>query len=126
MQWERESGNMSRIFDALQRSGTEQSGIEYPDLVSVVTEVFEAPKEQRPFDRTAVGQAVAVEPAAVEPFVVEPVLVRVPAPAPVTTQPVMAQPISAQQVTALPSAATSTSFQTTTTDPFTKEVTGDG
>ena len=39
---------MSRIFDALQRSGTEQSGVEYPDLVSVVTEVFEAPREQRP------------------------------------------------------------------------------
>jgi capsular exopolysaccharide synthesis family protein len=37
---------MSRIFDALQRSGTEQSGVEYPDMVSVATEVFEAP--QRP------------------------------------------------------------------------------
>jgi len=35
---------MSRIFDALQRSGTEQSGVEYPDLVSVVTEVFEREK----------------------------------------------------------------------------------
>jgi len=35
---------MSRIFDALQRSGVEQSGVEYPDLISVVTEVFE-PKE---------------------------------------------------------------------------------
>lgn len=33
---------MSRIFDALQRSGVEQSGVEYPDLISVVTEVFEA------------------------------------------------------------------------------------
>ena len=31
---------MSRIFDALQRSGTEQSGVEYPDMVSVAT-VFE-------------------------------------------------------------------------------------
>ena len=37
---------MSRIFDALQRSGTEQSGIEYPDMVSVITEVFEAPRAQ--------------------------------------------------------------------------------
>ncbi|SPF40162.1 putative Non-specific protein-tyrosine kinase [Candidatus Sulfotelmatobacter kueseliae] len=37
---------MSRIFDALQRSGTEQSGIEYPDMVSVATEVFEAPNRQ--------------------------------------------------------------------------------
>jgi capsular exopolysaccharide synthesis family protein len=34
---------MSRIFDALQRSGTEQSGIEYPDLISMATAVFEAP-----------------------------------------------------------------------------------
>ena len=33
---------MSRIFDVLQRSGAEQSGVEYPDLVSVVTKVFEA------------------------------------------------------------------------------------
>jgi len=33
---------MSRIFDALQRSGVEQSGVEYPDLISVVSEVFEA------------------------------------------------------------------------------------
>jgi capsular exopolysaccharide synthesis family protein len=32
---------MSHIFDALQRSGAEQSGVEYPDLISVVTEVFE-------------------------------------------------------------------------------------
>jgi len=37
---------MSRIFDALQRSGAEQSGIEYPDMVSVATEVFEAPRRQ--------------------------------------------------------------------------------
>lgn len=36
---------MSRIFDALQRSGTEQSGVEYPDMVSVATEVFEAPRD---------------------------------------------------------------------------------
>jgi capsular exopolysaccharide synthesis family protein len=33
---------MSLIFDALQRSGVEKSGVEYPDLISVVTEVFEA------------------------------------------------------------------------------------
>ena len=37
---------MSRIFDALQRSGTEQSGVEYPDMVSVVTAVFEVPPAQ--------------------------------------------------------------------------------
>ena len=35
---------MSRIFDALQRSATEQSGVEYPDVVSVATAVFEAPQ----------------------------------------------------------------------------------
>ena len=36
---------MSRVFDALQRSGTEQSGVEYPDLMSMVTQVFEAPPQ---------------------------------------------------------------------------------
>ena len=34
---------MSRVFDALQRSGAEQSGVEYPDMMSMVAEVFEAP-----------------------------------------------------------------------------------
>jgi capsular exopolysaccharide synthesis family protein len=33
---------MSRLFDALQRSGAEQSGVQYPDVVSMVSEVFEA------------------------------------------------------------------------------------
>jgi capsular exopolysaccharide synthesis family protein len=33
---------MSRLFDALQRAGTEQSGVEYPDLVSMVTGTFES------------------------------------------------------------------------------------
>jgi capsular exopolysaccharide synthesis family protein len=37
---------MSRIFDALQRSGVEQTGIEYPDTVSVATRVFEIPAEE--------------------------------------------------------------------------------
>jgi len=41
---------MSRIFDALQRSGTEQSGVEYPDMVSVATEVFEATHDQAPLE----------------------------------------------------------------------------
>lgn len=36
---------MSRIFDALQRSGTEQSGVEYPDMMAVATAVFESPCE---------------------------------------------------------------------------------
>ena len=32
---------MSRIFDALQRSGVEQTGIEYPDMIAVAEKVFE-------------------------------------------------------------------------------------
>ena len=36
---------MSRLFDALQRSATEQSGIEYPDMISVVSGL-ELPAEQ--------------------------------------------------------------------------------
>lgn len=35
---------MSRIFDALQRSGVEQTGVEYPDMMSVATRVFEPPE----------------------------------------------------------------------------------
>ena len=35
---------MSRIFDALQRSGTEQSGVEYEDMVSMAT-VFESQRQ---------------------------------------------------------------------------------
>src|SRR3954452_7554377 len=34
---------MSRIFDALQRSGTEQTGVEYSDMVSVAAAISEAP-----------------------------------------------------------------------------------
>ncbi len=45
---------MSRIFDALQRSGAEQSGVEYPDMVSVAMEVFEAPPQG-----ASVGESVA-------------------------------------------------------------------
>jgi capsular exopolysaccharide synthesis family protein len=37
---------MSRIFDALQRSGVEQTGVQYPDTVSVATQVFEMPEEE--------------------------------------------------------------------------------
>jgi capsular exopolysaccharide synthesis family protein len=96
---------MSRIFDALQRSGTEQSGIEYPDLVSVVTEVFEAPREQRPM-----AEAAILEPP-VQPTPVEPVFV---------------QPVAVQPVAVPPPAVRPPIVQTTTTEPFTKEVTGDG
>jgi protein-tyrosine kinase len=52
---------MSRIFDALQRSGTEQSGIEYPDMVSVATEVFEAQRGQAPPDRAHLDRSTKVE-----------------------------------------------------------------
>ena len=93
---------MSRIFDALQRSGTEQSGIEYPDLVSIVTEVFEAPREQRPIAEPA----TTLEPTAVQQAFVQPISV----------QPISVQPVPVEPAT----------VQTTTTEPFTKEVTGDG
>src|SRR5215475_15587559 len=43
---------MSRIFDALQRSGLEQTGVEYPDVVAIATGVFEAPQS-----KTAEGDA---------------------------------------------------------------------
>lgn len=60
---------MSRIFDALQRSGTEQSGVEYPDMVSVATEVFEAPRRQASKDEPAPDQAPALQLAVVDaPF----------------------------------------------------------
>jgi capsular exopolysaccharide synthesis family protein len=61
---------MSRIFDALQRSGTEQSGVEYPDMVSVATEVFEAPRRQASSDRAITDQA----PASQAPVVQVPVM----------------------------------------------------
>jgi len=54
---------MSRVFDALQRSGTEQSGIEYPDLMSMVTEVFEAPPNPVPSEVAAPNQPVPEMPA---------------------------------------------------------------
>jgi capsular exopolysaccharide synthesis family protein len=62
---------MSRIFDALQRSGTEQSGIEYPDMVSVATEVFEAqpgqaPANRAPADRVQADRATADRATAVQ------------------------------------------------------------
>jgi capsular exopolysaccharide synthesis family protein len=53
---------MSRIFDALQRSGTEQSGIEYPDMISVALGVFEAPT-QEPTPSPVEEQAPSIAPA---------------------------------------------------------------
>ena len=47
---------MSRIFDALQRSGFEKTGVEYPDMVSVATEVLEAAHERTPENQVAAEQ----------------------------------------------------------------------
>lgn len=59
---------MSRIFDALQRSGTEQTGIEYPDMVSVATEVFEASKSVPARKHDATSRArFPLESAVAEP-----------------------------------------------------------
>jgi len=49
---------MSRIFDALQKSGAEQSGVEYPDMVSVAAAVFEAEREPQTLEQSV---PVAVE-----------------------------------------------------------------
>lgn len=62
---------MSRLFDALQRSGTEQSGVEYPDLLSMVTEVFEprrdkALAEPEITEQVSPLQAPPLAPATVE------------------------------------------------------------
>lgn len=61
---------MSRIFDALQRSGTEQSGVEYPDMVSVATQVFEAARRKKPAEPAPTDPALAPSPA---PAVQDPV-----------------------------------------------------
>lgn len=82
---------MSRIFDALQRSGTEQSGIEYPDMVSVVTEVFEAPGEQRPIDWLRADSVTTVEPTTLQPTTVEPATAK-----PITAEPTAAEPVTAE------------------------------
>jgi len=54
---------MSRIFDALQRSGTEQSGVEYPDMVSVATAVFEAPGSEPTNDPAKLPEPKVTAPA---------------------------------------------------------------
>jgi capsular exopolysaccharide synthesis family protein len=66
---------VSRIFDALQRSGTELSGTEYPDMVSVAREVFEAPRnrEQASAAQSEVMDAVPGEAVATLPEQVLPV-----------------------------------------------------
>jgi capsular exopolysaccharide synthesis family protein len=64
---------MSRLFDALQRAGTEQSGVEYPDLVSIVNEVFESePRETPPEPEVAQSKLLEMpERAVLEPVVPE-------------------------------------------------------
>jgi protein-tyrosine kinase len=63
---------MSRIFDALQRTGIEQSGVKYPDLVSIVTQVLEAPALTAPFrDEPALREEVTPQRSAEENQVVE-------------------------------------------------------
>src|SRR5215471_7149278 len=56
---------MSRIFDALQRSGFEQTGVEYPDIVSVATAVLEAPQGQAPERLVAAEQPEEVQMLAI-------------------------------------------------------------
>jgi len=56
---------MSRLFDALQRSGTEQSGVEYPDMVSVATVVFEAPNGGEPTKPPVEERGAEIPPVAV-------------------------------------------------------------
>jgi capsular exopolysaccharide synthesis family protein len=62
---------MSRIFDALQRSGVEQAGVEYPDVVSVITEIFESPKEAAPAPSAPVPQLPELDLSTVNPPVEE-------------------------------------------------------
>ena len=57
---------MSRIFDALQRSGTEQSGVEYPDMMSVATAVFETPREEAAPEQPAIEEPLPEIPLASE------------------------------------------------------------
>ena len=57
---------MSRIFDALQRSGTEQSGVEYPDMISVATAVFETPRAQESAQVAVDERIPSVEPTVEE------------------------------------------------------------
>jgi capsular exopolysaccharide synthesis family protein len=66
---------MSRLFDALQRAGTEQSGVEYPDLVSMATEVFESEPRETPQGSQAVESKLLEMP---ERSVVEPVVSKEP------------------------------------------------
>jgi capsular exopolysaccharide synthesis family protein len=52
---------MSRLFDALQRSGVERSGIAYDDMMTMVAEVFEEPRHET---QVAVEEAASAVPDA--------------------------------------------------------------
>ena len=52
---------MSRIFDALQKLGVEHSGVEYPDLISVVTQVLEVPADAAHIRKEPVSRVSASE-----------------------------------------------------------------
>jgi len=67
---------MSRIFDALQRSGTEQSGVEYPDMVSVATAVFEPARQSTP--PLLNDQVELIEPPAVPALIPESMIPEIP------------------------------------------------
>jgi len=56
---------LSRIFDALQRSGVEQTGVEYPDMVAVATKVFEGPQSLTSADQATPDEAPANEVSAI-------------------------------------------------------------
>jgi capsular exopolysaccharide synthesis family protein len=85
---------MSRIFDALQRLGTEQSGIEYPDMVSVATEVFEAPLRRVSVDQAVADQGRALQELAVQGVAVEEPPVQTPfVQAPVVQPAVIQEPV---------------------------------
>lgn len=54
---------MSRIFDALQKLGVEHSGVEYPDLISVVTQVLEVPADAAHIREQPASRVTVTEPA---------------------------------------------------------------
>jgi capsular exopolysaccharide synthesis family protein len=68
---------MSRIFDALQKLGAEQSGVEYPDLISVVTQVLEVPAEARHLSKEPVSRLSTTQTTEFSPTV--PAIVEAPA-----------------------------------------------
>ena len=63
---------MSRIFDALQRTGVEQSGVEYPDVISVITEVLELPLKPEPAPAVPESRDAISEPDLAAAFAVPP------------------------------------------------------